>query len=139
MGRKKIEIDPEQLGKLAEMSCTHREVAAWFDIPPSTLTSRIKRNPLKAVWEKGQARGNIALRRAMYQAAVSGNVTAQIWLSKNLLGMADKVETKNEERTSFVVELPPPMSPKDWSDAFAPRGATIDHQPAVEPPRRAKA
>lgn len=131
-------IDPDQLAKLAEMACTEQEVAAWFGMPVKNVRSRLSRQPLKGVWERGQARGFIALRRAMYQAAVEQkNVTAQIWLSKNYLGMTDRVDQNNTNtnRMSFVVELPPPMDARDWAAVFAPRAAPGPAPSLPAPPK----
>jgi hypothetical protein len=36
----------------------------------------------------------------MYEVAMKGNATMMIWLSKNMLGYADKVETKTDEGTT---------------------------------------
>ena len=41
----------------------------------------------------------------MWKSAQSGNVTAQIWLSKNLLGMRDNVDTPPVEMPDFVVRI----------------------------------
>jgi hypothetical protein len=126
MSRPKIIIDPGQLEKLAEMCATQDEVAAWFNTSRQVIGNRLKREPLKGIWEKGLAKGRIALRRAQLQLAMSGNATMQIWLGKQLLGQVDKTEQKVEQTTSFVVEAPAPLSMDDWSKAFSGRGAEKD-------------
>ena len=122
MARPKIIIDPAQLEKLAEMCATQEEVAAWFGTSRQVVAHRLKRGELKEVWDKGLAKGRIALRRAQLQLAMSGNATMQIWLGKQLLGQVDKTEQKVEQTTNFVVEAPAPMSVDDWSKAFSARG-----------------
>ena len=44
----------------------------------------------------GRAEGKMSLRRKMWEMALGGNVSLLIWLSKNELGMSDKVEQKQE-------------------------------------------
>lgn len=131
MARTKIDIDPKELGKLAQICATYEEVAAWFNTSTTTIKNRLKREPYKSAWEKGSALARISLRRAQYQLAMGDkpNPIMLIWLGKQVLNQADKIESKVEERASFVVELPPPMSPDEWKAAFSPPTITIDNEP----------
>jgi hypothetical protein len=122
MSKIKIVIDPIQLGKLAELCCSIEEVAAYFRCSPTTIRYRLTRDPLKTVWETGLARGRISLRRAQLQAAYSGDRTMLIWLGKQLLGQAEKLEQEVKQDQRWVVELPPPMAPDDWVKAFGKPG-----------------
>lgn len=126
MSKYKIVIDPIQLGKLAELCCSLEEVAAFFRCSAATISYRIKREPLKTVWETGLARGRISLRRAQLQAAHGGDRTLLIWLGKQLLGQVDKVEQEVKQDQRWVVELPPPMSPDEWVKAFGKKSAPGD-------------
>jgi hypothetical protein len=137
MARTKVDIDPERLGKLAQICCTFEECAAFFNTTASTIRNRIKREPYKSAWEKGTALARISIRRAQYQLATSEkpNPIMLIWLGKQYLEQTDKMETKVEERSSFVVELPPPMSADDWAAAFSPKAVTIDHEPTPPEPK----
>src|SRR3954447_22356974 len=122
MAKYTIVIDPIQLGKLAELCCSVEEVAAYFRCSVTTIKHRLKRDPLKTVWESGLARGRISLRRAQLQAAHSGDRTMLIWLGKQLLGQTDKVEQEVKQDQRWVVELPPPMSADAWIKAFGKGG-----------------
>ena len=85
-GRKKIELDREQIQRLAGIQCTFKEIA--FIMGVSTET--IKRNYLDDV-ELGKANGKLALRRAQWRnAEEKDNVTMQIWLGKNILKQTDQ-------------------------------------------------
>ena len=46
---------------------------------------------------KGRDKGKIRLRQLMWRTAENGNVTMQIWLSKQYLGMSDKQEVTTTE------------------------------------------
>ena len=46
----------------------------------------------------GNSSGKSSLRRAMYTKALEGNVVMQIWLSKQYLGMKERVETSEEAK-----------------------------------------
>ncbi len=91
MGRKKADIDAEQVEGLAKIGCTASEIAAVMDVNCSTITRRFAKE-----LDKGREQGKMSLRRAMWKSALGGNTTMQIWLSKNALGFADKMESKNE-------------------------------------------
>jgi hypothetical protein len=97
-GPKGKNIDLELLEKLASIHCTNTEMAAFFGCD-SSLLSKPKYSELIL---KGRERGKISLRRKMMDTAMNGNVTMQIWLSKQYLGMADKQELKTD--TNLTVE-----------------------------------
>ncbi len=118
LSTQKVVIDPVQLGKLAELCCSIEEVAAFFRCSPTTIRHRIKRDPLKTVWEVGMARGAISLRRAQLQAAYAGDRTMLVWLGKQILGQVDKVEQSIENKQRFVVEIPPPMTANEWMKSY---------------------
>ena len=90
--KKKLPYSLQDIEKLATMQCTRLEIANFCGCSESTL----KRNfdlPIKKGWDKGKR----SLRRAMFDKAMRGNTTMLIWLSKNYLGMKDKVETSEEK------------------------------------------
>ena len=92
-GRPKAKIDTEVLNKLAAMQFTLEEIANWFGVNKSTISRRFATNIIK-----GKSSGKISLRRAMYTKALEGNVVMQIWLSKQYLGMKERVETSEEAK-----------------------------------------
>ena len=90
--KKKLPYSLQDIEKLATMQCTRLEIANFCGCSESTL----KRNfdlPIKKGWDKGKR----SLRRAMFDIAMMGNTTMLIWLSKNYLGMKDKMETSEEK------------------------------------------
>jgi len=87
MGRPKKPIDRDQVMKLAAMGCRQTEIAAFFDVSDKTISSRFSKE-----LRKGVEMGKTKLRRLMWQSCEKGNVTMQIWLSKNILGYTDKLE-----------------------------------------------
>ena len=87
MARPKKNIDGEQVRELAAIGCTHREIAAVCRCSVDTLKRRFAEE-----MDNGAEEGKTRLRKALWQNALSGNVTAQIWLSKNVLGYSDKTE-----------------------------------------------
>ena len=85
VGRDKTHIDPEEVEKLAALGVTTPEMSDFFGITESTLKYNFKRE-----LTKGRSQLKITLRRSMLQNAHNMNASVQIFLAKNLLGMADQ-------------------------------------------------
>jgi hypothetical protein len=86
VGRPKLDIDPEQVTRLARLHCTMEEMASFFGCHRHTL-----RDNFSPEIDKGRAEGNISLRRKQWQMAVEkGNVVMLIWLGKQMLGQVNE-------------------------------------------------
>ena len=100
-------IDLVELEKLCSLQCTQPEIASFFGVSTKAVEMRVLRNvryPFKLdsgetvqltfreIMQRGYDRGKISLRRAQFQAALAGNVTAQIWLGKQVLGQRDNLD-----------------------------------------------
>jgi hypothetical protein len=105
-GRPKARIDLAQLEKLAGLQCTDEEIAAWFGVTQKTIQRRRKSRKFAEVIERGRAKGRISLRRAQFQAAQAGNIAAQIWLGKQILGQRDKWDIDHSGEVHVKAALP---------------------------------
>lgn len=86
VGRPKVDIDPEQVLRLARLHCTMKEMADFFGCHRETL-----RENFSSQIDKGRSEGNISLRRKQWQMAVEkGNVVMLIWLGKQMLGQVNE-------------------------------------------------
>lgn len=105
MGRKKIEIDPVQVEKLAQVGCTDEEIGDILGASADTIRRRF------AVFLiKGRADLKMRLRMAQLKAANRGNVPMLIWLGKQILGQKEpKAEATDpispEEVKALVAEM----------------------------------
>jgi hypothetical protein len=88
-GRKKVNIDLEQVEKLCALQCTDEELAAYFSVSPRTIERRKSQPAFAEAIERGKARGRVSLRRNLWGLAAKGNPAANIFLAKNLLGYKD--------------------------------------------------
>ena len=86
-------VSPEDVYKLAQIGCTDREIAVWFDIDDNTL-----RYNFSAVMQKGREDLRAALRTAMIKNAMNGNAALQIFLAKNFLGMSDNPQNTEDSK-----------------------------------------
>lgn len=94
MPRPKLDIDSDEVYKLAKYGASNVDIAEFFGCAESTIRGRFCESV-----DKGRAERRITLHRKQYEVAEAGNVAMLIWLGKQVLGQADKLETKNDTRT----------------------------------------
>ena len=101
VGRPKKNIDLDILGNLASIGCTQEEIGGVMGISARTL----QRNYAEII-EVNKNKGKASLRKKMWENAIrKGNPNMQIFLSKNVLGMKDRVETQTTvEPLPLIVE-----------------------------------
>lgn len=87
MARPKLKVDPQQIERLASIGCNNRDIAYAVGMSEDTLYRRFA-----APIAKGQASLRNRLRLKMWDAIDRGNITMMIFLSKQYLGFADKIE-----------------------------------------------
>lgn len=104
-GRKKKEIDPDQVFRLAHIHCTVDEIASVLNCHRDTIYARFS-----DVLRRGHEEGQMSIKRKMHDKAFAGagDTTMLIWLSKQRLGYKDK---QPEEATQvnfnvYVNEVP---------------------------------
>ncbi len=102
VGRDKTHIDPDEVEKLSALGVTVTEMADFFGVKEQTLRYNFSRNI-----SKGKANLKITLRRSMLQNAHNMNASVQIFLAKNLLGMADQPVSQSDDNILPWVEAEP--------------------------------
>jgi hypothetical protein len=95
LARPEAKIDVAELEKLCGMQCTDEEIAAFFGISTRTIERRRKVKRFQDIMENAKAKGRVSVRRSLFKLASAGNVAAAIFLSKNLLGYKDVVNTEH--------------------------------------------
>jgi len=98
-GRTPAVIDWDTVGKLLEADCKTVDIARQLGISEMTLYRRCKADLNVSYVTFSQQKkmlGDNLLRAKQYQTAMSGNVTMQIWLGKQRLGQADKMEHQGQ-------------------------------------------
>jgi hypothetical protein len=85
MARPRLELDEDQIEKLAAIMCTMEEIASVVECSVDTLERRYAE-----VIKRGRERGKMSLKRKQYETAMKGNVSMLIWLGKQHLGQRDK-------------------------------------------------
>ena len=85
MARPKKKIDPKVVEALAQIQCTHAEIAAVVGVNKSTILRRFA--PRIAVWREG---GKMSLRRRQWKSAMGGSDRMLIHLGEQYLGQSRK-------------------------------------------------
>lgn len=135
-GRPPVDINLMDLEKLLAMQATDKEIADWFGVTKQAISARKKNDPdFKAAYDRGRNKGKASLRRLMWEKAqgrdneylhdennllvrdekgkpaitvigFAPDTTMQIFLSKNLLGFADKQETDVTSKGKEIKQAP---------------------------------
>jgi hypothetical protein len=95
MPRPEANIDLEELEKLCAMQCTDGEIAAFLGVSTRTIERRRKVHSFREAMERGKAKGRVSVRRNLFRLATNGNLGANIFLAKNLLGYKDVVSNEH--------------------------------------------
>lgn len=97
MARPVKEINKEHFESLCNLQCTLDEIAGFFKCSPDTIERWCKKTYSESfadTYKKNSQNGKISIRRWQMRAAEKGNVSMLIWLGKQYLGQADKIETE---------------------------------------------
>ena len=89
----------DQLVSMIRIQCTRDEICGVLDMSDTTLNRRLKERGetnFEAIYKKHSDEGKASLRRMQWQSAHKGNVTAQIWLGKQVLGQRDKSDLDHQ-------------------------------------------
>lgn len=84
MARPKIQIDPKEVYKLAQIGCRIGEIADFLGCSHDVIERRFA-----SELDKGRSELKMSLRRWQLQAAQKGQVAMLIWLGKQMLGQQD--------------------------------------------------
>jgi len=107
-GRPRKELDYDLLDACCEIMCTGEECAALQGMSYDTLDRRLKEEhdlSFADYFKQKSAPGKMSLRRKQYSAAMEGDKVMLVWLGKNWLGQADKIETEHAELPPLTINV----------------------------------
>ena len=94
---KKILKEEEQIEKLASYGLTNKEIAEVQGYDDNTLKRKFE-----IFLTKGRGILKKRLKKKQIDVAMQGNVTMLIWLGKQYLGQAEKIEGSGELKVTIV-------------------------------------
>lgn len=113
-GRPLFQIDWELVDELCRIQCTLREITEFLKCDKNTLhdaTIREHGVEFSRYYEQKRGSGKVSLRRALWRRAVDdGDKTMLIWLSKNYLDMADRIDQRQATTVEGTVAVVPAMT-----------------------------
>ncbi len=127
MPRPKSEIDLDELEKLCAMQCTDQEIASILGVSTRTIERRRKVQHFREAMERGKAKGRVSVRRNLFRLATSGNLGANIFLAKNLLGYKDVVSNEHSGPEGGPIEM-------SLADVLRERKKAAAEEPESEKP-----
>lgn len=105
MGRKKIEIDLEEVEKLAGYGLDHDDIALSLGISISTFKRRKSDNELfELAIKRGKAKAKRTVTSKLMEKIEAGDLGAIIWYEKTRLGFSEKVVNAHEGGIKVIVE-----------------------------------
>ena len=111
-GRPKKIISKQQFEQLCAIQCTEAECCAFFQCDVKTLQRWVKMTYgmlFRDVYEEKRGIGKISLRRSLFQRAQDkdGPPAIAIFMAKNHLGMADKIENvvKTDGASRLIIDF----------------------------------
>lgn len=127
MPRPESNIDLEELEKLCAMQCTDQEIASILGVSTRTIERRRKVQSFREAMERGKAKGRVSVRRNLFRLATSGNLGANIFLAKNLLGYKDVVSNEHSGPEGGPIEM-------SLADVLRARKKAAAEEPESEKP-----
>lgn len=95
MGRPRIELDWDQIEKMAQICCTQKEICNILGVSEDTMLRHCQEKfgiTFAEYLDQKASTGKMSLRRKQFTTAMAGNVTMLIWLGKQHLGQKDKID-----------------------------------------------
>ena len=103
-GRKRAQVDVQQLIKLAEIGCSTNEMGKFFGCDGSVI-----RRHYGTLLDQVKTRTKARLRQAQLDSALNGDKVMLIWLGKQMLNQSDNGERNADDR-----------QPLPWTDLDIP-------------------
>lgn len=104
MPRKSTEADPAVFEVAGAAFMPQIELAAFLGVSQATVSRMMAKPEYRIAYDRGMAAKKLALRQKQIERALDGSDTALIWVGKNILGQADKAETKIDQTTKTVTK-----------------------------------
>jgi hypothetical protein len=117
MARPKSNIDWAKVDKMLQAHCDGVGIAGLLGIHEDTLYMACEEKynmGFSAYKQLKQSEGKELLRQTMFSNAMKGDKALQIWLSKQYLGMTERVDTSNKTEITIT---PADVSTLDPADA----------------------
>jgi hypothetical protein len=114
MARPRLELDEDQIEKLAMINCSLAEIASVMRCSVDTLER------YSEVIKRGRENGKSSLKKKQFEVAMKGNVTMLIWLGKIVLGQKEEKIVDVRASPEAIPQLFQALSDKYAKDQIKP-------------------
>jgi hypothetical protein len=91
------QISLDALEAMCQIGATQDDIAAVFHISKRVLQKMRKRDSeMREIMDHAYRRGQLSIRRMLWQKAMKGDIAALIFLGKAVCGLSDRVEMRHE-------------------------------------------
>lgn len=107
-GRPKIDLDWDIIKNLCGIQCLQEEIAQVMGCSLDTVERACRRThgvSFAEFYRQKKGVGRVSLRRKQWEIAMRGDKTMLIWLGKQALGQADKLENTHIVEDRPLAEL----------------------------------
>ena len=114
-GRPAYEISPRDIAdveKYAAIGLTAEEISYMLGIAPNTFAKWRQREDIIDAIKRGKANGLTLVGKSLFDKAVGGDVTAQIWFEKTRGKRTDRVEVVADDQSQAITRLIGSMTPE---------------------------
>ncbi len=87
---------PENIGRLAELGLTLKQIAYYFGVSEPTIERWVARPEVVMAYQNGKAKGLSTIAESLYQQAIKGNMTAIIFYLKTQGKWSEKQEIEHK-------------------------------------------
>jgi len=101
-GRPPIAIDLETVRRLAAIMASDAEIGQFLGLSARTIARAKKAEAFQLALTRGRVLGKLSLRRALWQSALSGNISMMIFLGKAHLGLRDNGSASSDDPISEI-------------------------------------
>lgn len=119
VGRPKIDIDWEEVGKYLEAGSPGTAIASMFGMSSTTLYQRCEQENgcnFHEFSQEKRCKGDERLRAKQYHEAMKGDRGMMIWLGKQRLAQKDKHDYNHSGNVTNNVTLYGDRIPKTWKE-----------------------
>lgn len=117
VGRPRKDWSRREFEKLCRIQSTREEIAAWFEVEPSTIDRRVAEEydgaNFAEVFRRYRGHGKVSLRRRQFQKALEGDSRMLKFLGANWLHQRERVEVLTSDDARKLLAEALGVAPED--------------------------
>lgn len=119
-GPKRKEVNVREVRRLAALGCTQKEIAGCLGMHQDTYYERKKENPeISEAYRQGLSYGISRVAGALFENAINGDTSAQIFFLKARAKWSDRIELVGDPENPIQhVISAKPLTAEEWEEKY---------------------